>query len=149
MHANSIEPQSFITLHYRLRCKGQDFINTFADKPATFTLGAGTLAPALEELLLGLREGERQHFHLESSLAFGERHPDKLQWVSGRLLDELSPDSEATYQVGDVVQFPQPNSPQTYAATVLQVEQSRVLFDFNHPLAGQALDFEVHILGVL
>ena len=66
---NTIQEGSFLTLHYRLAGPdGADVINTFADKPATLSLGAGQLAPAMERRLLGLTEGARTTF----ALAAGE-----------------------------------------------------------------------------
>ena len=54
------------------------------------------------------------------------------------------------YQVGDAVQFPTPDGQGQFAGVVLQVApDGGVLFDFNHPLAGQPVTFEVHVLGVL
>ena len=52
-----VEPGSFLTLHYRLAGPQGDIINTFNDKPATLSLGSGTLTPALEQRLLGMAEG--------------------------------------------------------------------------------------------
>jgi FKBP-type peptidyl-prolyl cis-trans isomerase SlpA len=52
--------------------------------------------------------------------------------------------------VGDVVQFPTPDGRASYAGVVLEVrEDGLVLFDFNHPLAGQPVTFEVQLIGVL
>ena len=57
----TIQEGSFLTLHYRLAGPdGADVINTFADKPATLSLGSGQLAPAMERCLHGLPEGTRQ-----------------------------------------------------------------------------------------
>jgi FKBP-type peptidyl-prolyl cis-trans isomerase SlpA len=51
---------------------------------------------------------------------------------------------------GDVVQFPTPDGLGTYAGAAVQVrEDGAVLFDFNHPLAGQPVRFEVQLIGVL
>ena len=57
--AVQVRPGSFLTLHYRLGGPAGDIINTFADKPATLSLGAGELSPAVEQRLLGLAEGTR------------------------------------------------------------------------------------------
>ena len=49
-----------------------------------------------------------------------------------------------------MVQFPTPDGQGSYAGAVLQVrEDGAVLFDFNHPLAGQPVSFEVYIIGAL
>ena len=106
---NHVQPQSFLTLHYRLSGPdGADIVNTFADKPATLSLGTGELAPAMEARLLGLTEGTRASFELAAGEAFGERNPQLLQRVKRSLLDELGNPAEH-YSVGDVVQFPTPD----------------------------------------
>ncbi|TFZ03974.1 FKBP-type peptidyl-prolyl cis-trans isomerase [Ramlibacter humi] len=148
-----VQPGSFLTLHYRLAGPGGDIINTFRDKPATLTLGTGELSPAVEQRLLGLEEGARATFQIPAGEAFGERNPDMLQWVARKLLRELG-DPHEQYHVGDVVQFPTPDGLGSYAGAVQQVGregggEDAVLFDFNHPLAGQPVTFEVHLIGVL
>jgi len=146
---NRIEPGSFLTLHYRLAGPdGDDLVNTFGGKPATLSLGAGELAPAMEARLIGLEEGSRHTFELEAGEAFGERNPDMMQRVKLALLHELG-DPQAQYSVGDVVQFPTPDGQRQYAGVVREVGEGWLLFDFNHPLAGRPVTFEVQLIGVL
>ena len=147
--APTVQPGSFLTLHYRLAGPAGDVINTFNEKPATLSLGAGELSPAMEEQLLGLPEGTHTTFELPAGTAFGERNPDMMQWVARKLMNELG-DPHEQYSAGDVVQFPTPDGLGSYAGAVVQVrEDGAVLFDFNHPLAGQPVTFEVQIIGVL
>lgn len=151
-----VQPGSFLTLHYRLAGPAGDIINTFADKPATLTVGNGELSPAVEQRLLGLEEGTRTRFDIPAGEAFGERNPDMVQWVARKLLVQLG-DPHETYHPGDVVSFPTPDGQGQYAASVQQLgedsdgdgQPDAVLFDFNHPLAGQPVTFEVHLIGVL
>ena len=146
---NHVQPGSFLTLHYRLAGPdGADLINTFNDKPATLSLGTGELAPAMEARLLGLAEGAHQSFELAAGEAFGERNPELLQRVKRTLLDELG-DPDERYSVGDVVQFPTPDGQGTYAGVVREVDGDALVFDFNHPLAGRPVTFEVQLIGVL
>jgi FKBP-type peptidyl-prolyl cis-trans isomerase SlpA len=146
---NTIQEGSFLTLHYRLAGPdGADVINTFDDKPATLSLGSGQLAPAMEQRLLGLPEGSRQTFALAAGEAFGERNPAMLQRVKRALLHELG-DPDASYAVGDVVQFPTPDGQGAYAGVVREEGSDWLLFDFNHPLAGLPVTFEVQVIGVL
>ncbi|MBA2675755.1 FKBP-type peptidyl-prolyl cis-trans isomerase [Ramlibacter sp.] len=147
---------SFLTLHYRLSGPGGDIINTFHDKPATLTLGTGELSPAVEQRLIGLEEGARASFEIPAGEAFGERNPEMVQWVARKLLVQMG-DPDEDYAVGDVVQFPTPDGMGQYAGAVRQVAEDKdgdgkpdsVLFDFNHPLAGQPVTFEVQVIGVL
>lgn len=146
-----IEAGSFLTLHYRMTGpNGADIINTFGGKPATLSLGTGQLSPAIEQHLLGLSEGTHNTFELLAGEAFGERKTDLIQWVARKLLNELGDPDEA-YSVGDVVQFPTPDGAGQYAGSVLQTKGpgDAVQFDFNHPLAGQSVVFEVSVIGVL
>jgi FKBP-type peptidyl-prolyl cis-trans isomerase SlpA len=156
---NLIREGSFLTLHYRLLGPaGDQLVSTFEGSPATLTLGSGTLAPAMERRLLGLAEGAQTGFDLAPGEAFGERNPELLQKVRLSLLREMG-DPDATYSVGDVVQFPTPDGQASYAGVVRELgsdeagaatgPQAWLLFDFNHPLAGQAVRFEVHVIGVL
>lgn len=151
-----VQAGSFLTLHYRMAGPsvngkpGADIINTFDGKPATLSLGAGELSPALEQRLLGLPEGTRATFELPAGEAFGERNPELVQWVARKLLNELG-DPDEQYKAGDVVQFPTPDGMGQYAGAVQQVKEGgdAVQFDFNHPLAGQPVVFEVQVIGVL
>jgi FKBP-type peptidyl-prolyl cis-trans isomerase SlpA len=144
-----VQPGSFLTLHYRLAGPdGASVVDTFDDKPATLSLGAGQLAPAIEARLIGLREGASESFELPAGAAFGPRNPEMLQRVKLSLLKELG-DPEAEYEVGDVVQFPTPDGQGVYAGVVREIGADWLLFDFNHPLAGQPVRFDVHLVGVL
>lgn len=156
LSAHRIHPGSFLTLHYRLAGPGGDIINTFQDKPATLTLGTGELSPAVEKRLIGLEEGARATFEIPAGEAFGDRNPEMVQWVGRKLLVQMG-DPDEDYHVGDVVQFPTPDGMGQYAGAVQQLGEDKdgdgkpdaVLFDFNHPLAGQPVTFEVQVIGVL
>lgn len=145
----TVQPGSFLTLNYRLAGPQGDIINTFGEQPATLSLGSGELTPALEQRLVGLEEGTHTTLEIPPGEAFGERNPDMQQWVARKLLNELG-DPMEKYAAGDVVQFPTPDGLGSYAGTVLDVgADGAVLFDFNHPLAGQPVTFEVQLIGVL
>jgi FKBP-type peptidyl-prolyl cis-trans isomerase SlpA len=144
-----VQAGSFLTLHYRLSGPAGDVINTFGGAPATLSLGNGELSPALEETLIGLEEGSRHTLSLPAGAAFGERNPGMCQWLARKELKDMG-DPLETYRIGDVVQFPTPDGQGKFAGVVLQVrEDEAVLFDFNHPLAGQPVSFEVQLIGVL
>ncbi len=146
---NLVQPGSFLTLHYRLAgADGADVVSTFDDKPATLTLGSGQLAPAIEARLIGLADGAHAVFDLPAGAAFGERNPALLQRVKRALLREMG-DAEVHHAPGDVVQFPTPDGQASYAGVVREVGPDWLLFDFNHPLAGRPVRFEVLLLGVL
>ncbi|HEV8691124.1 MAG TPA: FKBP-type peptidyl-prolyl cis-trans isomerase [Ideonella sp.] len=146
---NIVQNGSFLTLHYRLAGPdGADVVSTFNDLPATLSVGAGQLAPAIEQKLIGLQEGTEATFMLAPGEAFGERNAQMLQRVKRSLLSQHG-DPEAEYSVGDVVEFPTPDGAGRYAGVVRECGDDWLLFDFNHPLAGQAVTFQVRLIGVL
>jgi FKBP-type peptidyl-prolyl cis-trans isomerase SlpA len=155
-NAARVQPGSYLTLHYRLAGPAGDLINTFEGKPSTMPLGTGALSPALEERLIGLEEGARAQFEVPAGEAFGDRNPDMVQWVARKLLLQVG-DRKTGYKVGDVVKFPTPDGAGQYAGSVRELGEDKdgdgqpdaVLFDFNHPLAGQPVTFEVLVIGVL
>jgi len=145
----AIQSDSFLTLHYRLAGPdGSAVVDTFDGQPATLSLGHGQLAPAMEARLIGLPEGAQRSFELAAGEAFGERNPQMLQRVKLALLRELG-EPDAQYAVGDVVQFPTPDGQGHYAGLVRETGSDWLLFDFNHPLAGQPVRLDVHVIGVL
>lgn len=143
-----VTESAYLTLHYRLASQdGEDIVSTFADNPATLQLGQGQLAPFLEQCLLGLEEGVHRIFELPPERAFGPRNPELLQRISRATLDDNSTLGEA-YAIGDLVEFAAPGGGQ-FAGVLRELDGETALFDFNHPLAGQPLQFEVRIIGIL
>ena len=99
----TVQPGSFLTLHYRLAGPAGDVINTFNDKPATLSLGTGELSPAMEQRLLGLAEGTRTVFDVPAGEAFGQRNPELLQRIAERTGGQhyLAADRGAVVLVGN------------------------------------------------
>jgi FKBP-type peptidyl-prolyl cis-trans isomerase SlpA len=154
----AVRADSYLTLHYRVGVEavaadgaacattGSDVVSTFGTQPATLQLGAGQLSPALEEKLLGLPVGAHRVFSLAPDEAFGPRNPALVQQLPRRLLDA---EGDATdYLPGDVVEFNAPGGGR-YAGVFRSLDKDYAIFDFNHPLAGQPVRFEVQIVGIL
>ena len=143
-----VNESSYLTLHYRLAVAGgADIVTTFHGTPATLMLGQGQLAPFLEQRLIGLPEGTHQTFELSAPEAFGDRNPELIQAVSKSTLEQNSvPGTD--YAVGEVVEFNAPKGGR-FAGVLLEMRDTSAVFDFNHPLAGQALQFEVKLISVL
>jgi len=142
----SLRPGSLVTLHYRLECAGQEVVNTFDEGPETFTLGVGELEARLEALLLGLNVGDHLTFELGPGEAFGPRDPALIHTLPrGDFVANLAADMELVVNGG--VDFTLPNG-QTLTGTVLEIDADNVRVDFNHPLAGLPVFFEVKILAI-
>jgi FKBP-type peptidyl-prolyl cis-trans isomerase SlpA len=147
----TVQADSFLTLHYRVTLiqNGEllgDFLNTFDEKPATLLMGSGQLAPALEDALIGLEQGVHTTVELSEGVAFGERNPEMVQRVSLKLLKSEA-ELGTTFEVGDLVEFNANKG--RMAGTIVSFDDEAALMDFNHPLAGQAVAFEVKLIAVL
>jgi FKBP-type peptidyl-prolyl cis-trans isomerase SlpA len=143
-----VTESAYLTLHYRLAAMdGRNIVSTFEENPATLQLGTGQLVPALEACLIGLPEGTHRSFDLPAGAAFGPRNPDLVRHVTRATLAENSAEGEQ-YTVGDLVEFAAPGGGH-FAGVLLEMQGDDALFDFNHPLAGQPVRFEVKIIGIL
>jgi len=146
-----VGPDSHVTLHYRLAVVSAEneceIISTFGNGPATVQIGAGQLAHSLEERLLGLEEGQRAAFDLPAGDAFGERNEALVQVLSRATFDDYSA-AKTDYAPGDVVEVHVPDRGRITGVLQSRDERS-VVVDFNHPLAGQAVRFSVHVIGVI
>jgi FKBP-type peptidyl-prolyl cis-trans isomerase SlpA len=154
VHSPMVTETSHLTLHYRLALQdGSDVMSTFDTRPATLQMGIGQLAEPLERLLIGLAEGAERSFDLSPEQAFGPRNPEMIQALSRTVLDSNSisgSDGQAKedFEIGDLLEFPRPDGGK-YAGVLKELNEQYALIDFNHPLAGQSLKFEVKLLGVL
>lgn len=139
---SGIRPGDRVTLHYRLSCAGQEVVSTFDAAPETFTLGAGDIDPRLEWLLHGLDAGTHETWQLDAEQAFGRHNPEMVKRLPRA---DFPPGLEPI--ADHRVDFPLPNG-QVLTATILDEDAGFVTLDFNHPLAGLPVEFEVRILAV-
>lgn len=139
---SGVRPGDRVTMHYRLNCGGQEVVSTFDGEPETFTVGAGDIDPRLEWLLHGLAAGAHETWQLDPEQAFGRHDTSLVKTLPRR---DFPAGMEPV--VGHEAAFPMPNG-QTFMATILEVDADSVKLDFNHPLAGLPVEFEVRILAV-
>jgi FKBP-type peptidyl-prolyl cis-trans isomerase SlpA len=131
-------------MHYALRlADGTLADSSFDDEPVSFVVGDGALDKGLELALIGLSAGDRQVLTLMPGQAFGVRDEAALQWV-GR--DRFPADMQL--EKGQIIGFSGEQGAEDVAGAVIEIEEERVRVDFNHPLAGREIVFEVEILSV-
>jgi FKBP-type peptidyl-prolyl cis-trans isomerase SlpA len=142
----NVTPGSHLTLHYRIALAEPphaEVLSTFGGNPATLVLGSGELAPSLERCLIGVESGKAHVFMLQPEDAFGGYRDELLQRVPA----DAFPDSLAV-EAGQVIEFSAPDGVRL-AGLVKEAGGGEALVDFNHPLAGRPIRFEVEILAVL
>lgn len=146
-----VTQNTHLTLHYRLAVgagtAARDLVSTFDQPPATLQLGRGQLSPGIEARLVGMREGEHAVLDFAAGEAFGMRNPELVQRVARGTYDR-DIDPARAHAVGDLVPIPGPQGTQI-RGVLKELSAEHAVFDFNHPLAGQAVTFEVSIIGVL
>ncbi|SUZ64852.1 uncharacterized protein METZ01_LOCUS17706 [marine metagenome] len=137
-----VGPGTCIRLHFSiLLVDGSEVDSTRGAEPAVFTFGDGSLLPGFENAIAGLREGESAQFEIAARDGFGdckEVNIQELPIASFAAVGELEP--------GLVVSFGSPDG--ELPGVVKAVGKNKAIVDFNHPLAGRALIFDVTILNV-
>jgi len=132
-----------VTLHFALKLEDGELVDsTFEKEPATLEIGDENLPENFEAYLLGLKAGDHQTFQVPPEKAFGQHNPSNVQTFKRH---EFSADM--VLEPGVVVSFADVRQ-QELPGVVKRVEGDVVDVDFNHPLAGHTLQFEVQIIDV-
>ena len=139
-----INVASTVTLHLSLMLEdGTVAESTFDAEPLTFSMGDGTLVHGLELGLYGLRPGDSQRLTLYPEQAFGLRDPGKVH-----RLPRADFGADIELEPGLIVGFETPEGEELPGA-VLSLDADSVEVDFNHPLAGRNIIFDVEIIDVV
>lgn len=131
-----------VTLHYRLACNGEEIVNTFGEQAETFRIGGGDIDPRLEVLMTGLQAGDHRTYELDPGAAFGSHEANMIHHLPR---SDFAADNVLI--PGHEVEFSLPNG-QTLHGIVRSIAADSVEVDFNHPLAGLPVVFEVKILTI-
>ena len=132
-----------VTLHFALRLKGGDIVDsTFEAEPAVFTVGDGNLLEGFEKALFGLTAGDKQIFSIPPEDGFGQVNPNNVQYFSrDQFADDIDLEEGLMLSFADAQNAELPGM-------VAAFDEDSVTVDFNHPLAGKDIEFEVEIIAV-
>lgn len=143
MRELAIGPGTKITLHFALQLENGDMVDSnFERDPATFTVGDGNLLPGFEKALFGMMEGEHKTLVIKPEDGFGQRNPNNIQEIAR---SQFSPDLELSE--GLMLSFADAQKTEL-PGVVQRFDEDVVVVDFNHPLAGRDILFEVAILKI-
>lgn len=138
----AVGPNTRVTLHFSvLLASGEEIDTTRRSKPATFTVGDGSLLPGFEHALFGLSAGADEQLRIRAADGFGELREENLRFMP---VAQFGPG--VAPEPGLVVSFAGPGG--ELPGVVRSIEGDLVVVDFNHPLAGKDLIFDVSILKV-
>jgi FKBP-type peptidyl-prolyl cis-trans isomerase 2 len=133
-----------VKVHYTGKFKdGTIFDSSVAREPLVFQMGAGQLIKGFESAVLGMEPGESKTVNIVPDEAYGPYLDELVQEVDCNEFPEgFQPEP------GMVLQFRQPDG-ETNLATVIDVSESSMTLDGNHPLAGKGLTFEIELVEIV
>jgi FKBP-type peptidyl-prolyl cis-trans isomerase 2 len=137
-----ISTGSTVTVHCKLFSADNHLLYE-SEEALTFTVGEDDILPAFEANLIGLDAGQKHRFTLSPEEAYGP-YQEELVFTLSR--QQLMDDGE-DIAPGQTLTLFTPEG-ESLTVTVLDVTDSTIKVDANHPLAGQTLIYEVEVLNV-
>jgi FKBP-type peptidyl-prolyl cis-trans isomerase 2 len=134
-----------VSVHYcGTLVEGEEFDNSRKrGEGITFKVGAGQMISGFEEGVVGMSVGDTKRITIYPENAYGLRNEEAVQSVS-----KTSFPDDFDYTVGNAVQGTNPDG-QPLIAKIISEQAEAVTLDFNHPLAGQTLVFEIELLSIV
>ena len=141
---STVENGNTVSVHYKGTLNdGTEFDNSRTrGEPLTFQVGSGMMIPGFDSGVLGMSIGETKNLSLTAEEGYGEKNDEALQEVSKQFFPP-----EFNFTAGEMVQGTTPEGQPLLAKIISEAEETVVL-DFNHPLAGEGLNFEVELMEI-
>ena len=139
-----IGDNSEVILHFDLKLDDGSAADSTRvnNKPAKMVMGDGSLTKNFEQCLRGLSAGDKKSFLLAANDAFGMPNPDNIYYV-----DRTKFNADTPVEEGMIIAFSQPDGSEL-PGVIRSTAGHSVTVDFNHPLAGQNVTFDVEIIEV-
>ena len=137
-----ISKNCIVTLNYTLTDDENETLDTsVGGEPLVYLHGAQNIIPGLEEALEGRKKGDQFKVSIPAEKAYGEHMEEMIQNIPKNQFP-----SEQELQPGMKFQANSPQGP--IVLTVVEVGETDILVDGNHPLAGENLNFDVEVADV-
>jgi peptidylprolyl isomerase len=137
------KPGDTVKVHYTGKLEDGTVFDSSVDRePLAFRLGAGQIIPGFEKAVEELELGEKTTTVIPAVQAYGPWQEEAMVTVAR---GDLPPDLEP--EVGQQLQV-QPEGGQPLTVRIVQVNDTQVTLDANHPLAGKDLAFEIELIAV-
>jgi len=138
----SAKPGDKVQVHYTGMLEdGSVFDSSDGRDPLEFTLGSGQVIPGFDRAVSGMSPGQERSVRVPASDAYGDRKDDLVIVVER---EQLPPDMDPA--VGQQLQLKQDG--RGFVVTVKDVGPESITLDANHPLAGEDLEFKVHLVSI-
>ncbi len=137
------KPGDTVKIHYTGKLDdGTVFDSSDNREPLEFTINEGQVIPGFEQAVVGMTPGESKTEKIPMHQAYGPHREEMVLEVSR---EQIPPDLQP--EVGQQLQIQQPNG-QPVAVFVTDVTDAKVTLDANHPLAGEDLTFDIHLVEI-
>ena len=132
-----------VNVHYKgTLADGTEFDNSRTrGQELNFDIGSGRMIGGFNDAVIGMSVGDTKSVTITPDNAYGYRNDEAVQKVPRAAFGE-----DFQFEIGGTVQGNGPSGP--FLAKILQVSDSDVLLDMNHPLAGETLTFEIELVSV-
>ncbi|MBN0989060.1 FKBP-type peptidyl-prolyl cis-trans isomerase [Amphritea pacifica] len=138
----AIAPDAKVTLHFAIKLEdGQVVDSNFEGNPATFIVGDGQLLDGFENSLLGMQAGDEAVIDILPEQGFGMANPNNMQRLPRSQFGDMALEPGLVVSFADAANGELPG-------VIAEFDENKVTVDFNHPLAGKKLKFEVKIIAV-
>jgi FKBP-type peptidyl-prolyl cis-trans isomerase SlyD len=140
----TVDDDTVVSLDYSLRLdSGEEIDSSSKDEPLQFIQGQEQIIPGLENALYGMVVGEEKNVTISPEEGYGEYDSENFLMMPR---DSFPPDMALV--VGERLVVRDSESDQEYPAYIAEVGDESVKLDFNHPLAGETLHFQVKITAI-
>lgn len=144
MKEKIVKEDSEVVMHYTLHLEDGSVADSSLDydKPAYFKMGEGNISEEFERQLLGLKVHDKKRIYLNAIDAFGEVMDQLIYAVPKDKFEHIQ-----DLEVGSIIEFSFPNQEER-PGIIRQISDNIIVVDFNHPLAGKNLMFDVQIVDI-
>jgi FKBP-type peptidyl-prolyl cis-trans isomerase SlyD len=139
---DKVQDNFVVTLDYTLIVEDEVLESTNDGEPIEFIQGIGQIIPGLEEALYDMKVGDEKTVVIEPEGAYGEYDPDSLEVAKKEEFSE-----EIPLDVGTFLDL-RDDQDEILSAQIIEADEDTVTLDFNHPLAGKTLTFEITVSGL-
>lgn len=138
-----IETGKKVTLTYKLFVEGTLLETADTKQPFTYTHGQKQIVPGLEKGLIGLRVGDRRTIDVSPEEAYGP-----VNSKAYREFEKEKLPSDIPLKIGTLVEARSPEG-ERMLVKIKEIKAKTVILDFNHPLAGKKLQFQIEVLNIV
>ncbi|MBI4368761.1 MAG: peptidylprolyl isomerase [Elusimicrobia bacterium] len=136
-----IQQGSSVKIHYTLTVDGSVVDSSSGREPLSYVQGSGQVIPGLESQIQGLKAGDKKSVSVNPEEGYGQVNPNALRKVPKSSFQDAK-----NLKVGAMVQGDAGGKP--FQAKIAAISKDEITLDFNHPLAGKKLEFQIEVIEV-